>query len=638
MADSTALRFQQPAQPPGPLALRFGATGGLAPGEVAARLHGRITRGLHGHVGAAILVQASAHGRITGLRGHVGAAWDSNTDRPERVPVAAHWQHSQGRAAATTDAWQRAKATGVAHSDRWQPARHAAAVSADHWQATQRRVAGTQDRWQPAQGRAAVTTDAYQQALRYVANRIDHFQDARPQGVQHAHAYQQALRYVASGIGHFQDAHAAHAASASRFHQRALHRLAQGTDRYQDARRPPPGTTPRPGQPPAQPICYDPAAPLHLRFIDLAHPAGPLHLRFACHRWTGGGDVDPPPATVIVLPRRSYLVINSIELRRADDLSGPPLPSEAFGMTLDADSWTWSWSATFGRAARDAVAPGPDGAPVEIEARVNGQPFRLQAERIGRSVRFPERLVKVSGRGKAALLDAPHAAVQSFGNTAARSAHQLMQDVLTINGVGIGWTVDWGLTDWPVPAGVWTHQGTWASALNDIAGAAGGYVQPHDTAATLRVLPRWPKPWWEWASATPDIELPAGIAEVEETEWIDKPAYDRVIVHGALGGVRGNFKRAGTAGEVLRPMVVHPLITHADVVRQRAIAELSDSGRLINQTLTLMVLPETGVIKPGTLLRYTDDDGAPRLGLVRSTGINWSFPVLTQTIGVEGHA
>ena len=33
-----------------------------------------------------------------------------------------------------------------------------------------------------------------------------------------------------------------------------------------------------------------------------------------------------------------------------------------------------------------------------------------------------------------------------------------------------------------------------------------------------------------------------------------------------------------------------------------------------------------------------DGGGAPRLGVVRSTGINWSFPVLTQTIGVEGHA
>ena len=636
MADSTALRFQQPAQPPGPLALRFGATGGLAPGDAAAALLGRIT-GLRGHVGAAALVQARLHGRITGLRGHMGATWASDTDRPERAGHSGHWQAAQPAASGTVAAWRNAARASAGHSVRWQDAQPSSTAHAASWQQTLRQLARAVSHWQDAIAQAAPARDGYQQALRRHAGAIDRYQQAIAQALGVRGAYQQTLRFTAPAASRYQQAIASGSTSRQRFSQHALHRHAAGIDRYQDARRPPPGHSPKP-QSPAQPVCYDPAAPLHLRFIDLAHPAGPLHLRFACHRWTGGGDVDPPPATVIVLPRRSYIMINDVELRRADDLSGPPLPSEAFGMTLDADSWTWSWSATFGRAARDAVAPGPDGAPVEIEARVNGQPFRLQAERIGRSVRFPERLVKVSGRGKAALLDAPHAAVQSFGNTAARSAHQLMQDVLTINGVGIGWTVDWGLTDWPVPAGVWTHQGTWASALNDIAGAAGGYVQPHDTAATLRVLPRWPKPWWEWASATPDIELPAGIAEVEETEWIDKPAYDRVIVHGALGGVRGNFKRAGTAGEVLRPMVVHPLITHADVVRQRAIAELSDSGRLINQTLTLMVLPETGVIKPGTLLRYTDDDGAPRLGLVRSTGINWSFPVLTQTIGVEGHA
>ena len=559
-------------------------------------------------------------------------AWDSNVARPLMGQATSRYQRARGIAAGARSRWQHSERVAAAVGTRWQLAVGLAVPVMARWQQSQALRSAASARYQHALGLLAQAGSRYQYAAALRAFAIGRYQHAQPIAVQASSSYQHMLPLRPAARGRYQIAQPIASPAYGRF--RGAVPVGIGIrNRYQIAWWPQAGMHPPlvpPGVDPRDP-CYDPATLARLVFEDGWADDG--RLVFVC---VGHGV--QPPGTIVVLPRRSYLVINSIELRRADDLSGPPLPSEAFGMTLDADSWTWSWSATFGRAARDAVAPGPDGAPVEIEARVNGQPFRLQAERIGRSVRFPERLVKVSGRGKAALLDAPHAAVQSFGNTAARSAHQLMQDVLTINGVGIGWTVDWGLTDWPVPAGVWTHQGTWASALNDIAGAAGGYVQPHDTAATLRVLPRWPKPWWEWASATPDIELPAGIAEVEETEWIDKPAYDRVIVHGALGGVRGNFKRAGTAGEVLRPMVVHPLITHADVVRQRAIAELSDSGRLINQTLTLMVLPETGVIKPGTLLRYTDDDGAPRLGLVRSTGINWSFPVLTQTIGVEGHA
>ena len=559
-------------------------------------------------------------------------AWDANVARPLMGQATSRYQRARGIAAGARSRWQHSERVATAVGTRWQLAVGRAVPVMARWQQSQALRSAASARYQHALGLLAQAGSRYQYAAALRAFAIGRYQHAQPIAAQARSSYQHMLQLRPAARGRYQIAAPIASPASVRFRgaapvgigMRNRYQIAWGLQAGMHRPQLPPGVDPRDP-------CYDPATLARLVFEDAWANDG--RLVFVCI----GHGVQPPGAIVVPV-RRAYIVINDIELRRVDDLSGPPLPSEAFGMTLDADSWTWSWSATFGRAARDAVAPGPDGAPVEIEARVNGQPFRLQAERIGRSVRFPERLVKVSGRGKAALLDAPHAAVQSFGNTAARSAHQLMQDVLTINGVGIGWTVDWGLTDWPVPAGVWTHQGTWASALNDIAGAAGGYVQPHDTAATLRVLPRWPKPWWEWASATPDIELPAGIAEVEETEWIDKPAYDRVIVHGALGGVRGNFKRAGTAGEVLRPMVVHPLITHADVVRQRAIAELSNSGRLINQTLTLMVLPETGVIKPGTLLRYTDDDGAPRLGLVRSTGINWSFPVLTQTIGVEGHA
>ena len=65
---------------------------------------------------------------------------------------------------------------------------------------------------------------------------------------------------------------------------------------------------------------------------------------------------------------------------------------------------------------------------------------------------------------------------------------------------------------------------------------------------------------------------------------------------------------------------------------------IAESGRLIRQSLTLMVLPATGVIKPGRLLRYTDAAGQTRLGLVRATTLNWAFPALTQTITVQSHA
>lgn len=332
-------------------------------------------------------------------------------------------------------------------------------------------------------------------------------------------------------------------------------------------------------------------------------------------------------------------MINSVEIRRADALAGDPLPSDAFSMQLDRQSWTWNFSASFHAAASDAVAPGLNGEPVELEVRVNGVPYRMLGERFTASRRLPENVVRVSGRGKAALLDDKINPVRTFTSAVDRTASQLMTDALTINGVGFGWSVDFGLEDWLVTAGAWMHQGTYISALAEIAGAAGGYLQPHNTDAVIRVLPAWPKPWWEWGQLVPDIELPAGLSEIDDTDIVDRPLYNRIFVGGESYGVTADLTRTGTNGDLLKqPGVVHPLITGMDVAKQRARAELSVSGRSLVHKMTLPVLGQTGVIKPGVVLRYHDHANALRTGIVRSTNVSMQFPVLTQSLEVESHA
>lgn len=100
---------------------------------------------------------------------------------------------------------------------------------------------------------------------------------------------------------------------------------------------------------------------------------------------------------------------------------------------------------------------------------------------------FGDANIRITGRGRSAVLAAPYSPVMNFANTEARSAQQLMEDVLAINGIPLGWTVDWALTDWLVPAGVFAKQGTWIEALNTIVGAAGGYLLPHPSEKILRV-------------------------------------------------------------------------------------------------------------------------------------------------------
>ena len=398
------------------------------------------------------------------------------------------------------------------------------------------------------------------------------------------------------------------------------------------------GMRPRPGRhpavpfvPPVPPACY--ASNGHLLFAEDAATDGDL--LFVCEHY------DQPQAGSVPVPiRRVYFVINEVTLTRWPD--GTPVPVLGLSLSLDADSWAWGFEATLPLVAESLVVPenidGQGAGPVELIATVNGTAFHVLAENLSRERAFGDGSIRLSGRGRSAMLAAPYAPVIAFANTEPRSAQQLMEDVLTFNGIPLGWTVDWALTDWLVPTGVFAKQGTWIEALITIVGAAGGYLLPHPSEKILRVRHRYPVvPWDWWTDVTPDFVLPVDTVGRESLRWVDKPAYNRVFVAGLETGVLGQVTRTATAGDVLAPMVVDALITQAAAARQRGIAVLSDTGRQIEVTLRLPVLPETGIIEPGAFIAY-QDGGVARLGLVRSTRIDAGLPEVWQTLGVQSYA
>ena len=212
-----------------------------------------------------------------------------------------------------------------------------------------------------------------------------------------------------------------------------------------------------------------------------------------------------------------------------------------------------------------------------------------------------------------------------------------MRDVLTRNGASFGWEVEWGLQDWLVPAGVFSHQGSYISALQQIAKSAGGYLQPHPTQSIIRALPLYPAPPWQWDKIAPDYHLPADITAQETLQWLEKPTYNRVFVSGQEAGILGQVTRAGTTGDVIAPMVVDALITNATVARQRGASILSDTGRQIEVSLRLPVLQDCPILVPGAFVQYQDAQTARR-GLVRSVQVEASLPEVWQTLGVQTYA
>lgn len=592
--------------------------------------------GLAAHGPLRYATRLSASAAMPALAVASGALqWDANTRRTTMAQARSHYQPARPVASATRAQWRLAERMAAAMGTHWQLALPLGAPVSATWRRSQPLQPAAASRYQIALALAGLSHASYQHGLPLRAAATGRYQRALPIAVQALSAYQHMLALRPGARGHYQLAQPLGRWLGARF--RAAVPLGLGrASRYQIATWLQAGMHP-PLQPPGpepRPPCYDPATLGRLVFTDPWTPDG--RLVFVCTR-PGGVDPELPPATIVVIRRRSYIVLTDLEVLRAD--TGQPLPAlvDGFHMRLDRQSWTWDFSVNLHAAALPLLQPGADGLPRELEVRVNGQPFRMLAESRRRSTQHPRSVLRVGGRGKAALLDAPFADVRSFTQPAARTAQQLMLDALTINGVSIGWTVDWGLTDWPVPADTWAHHGTWISAINDIAASVGAYVQPHDTDPVLRILPGYPVRSWQLASATPDIELPPGIATVEEVEWVTKPAYDAIYMHGEPGNAVYYRKRAGTPGTSPAPDAVHALLVHPDAAAQRAIAELSDTGRQVPQTLTMPVLPETGIIKPGLLLRYTDDADVVRTGIVRGVSVSSGPARIEQTIEVQAH-
>lgn len=400
------------------------------------------------------------------------------------------------------------------------------------------------------------------------------------------------------------------------------------TTGFQDGVPPPPGITIYvPPVDPGQEPCYTPNTALLFSFPFDGLPG----LVFQCGNYTP--DTPPPDGEVVVPVRKVYIVANNVFLKRVSD--NAPVLALTMSLSLDVDSWSWGFSATLPAVSQALVEPTTG--PIELEANVNGTAFRVLAENLSRERSFGQSTIRIAGRGKNAMLDAPYAPIQTFTNTGARTAQQLMDDVLTLNGIPLGWTINWELEDWSVPATVFNHQGSYITALVAIAKAAGGYLLPHPSTNSFKVKHLYPTVPWEWNTVTPNFTLPADVAVRESLQWREKAAYNRVFVSGQQQGILGQVTRAGTAGEVLAPMVVDQLITDTIAARQRGRAILSDTGRQIVTGLRLPVLAETGIIQPGSFIRY-EDGGITRLGLVRSTNVEVGLPEVWQSLEVETHA
>lgn len=621
-ANPTDLVFDTAA--PATTALVFGADGaGTAPDATALELVGALP-GIGGGLTLRPVALVEMAGALPGLSGVVQMQYRSEAARPLVGQTSTEWQEGRDTRVSTTAPHTEAADITVGTELAWQDAgKIATEVVARFTEADRSVRRAVQTLMQDATRAASHALVGRWQDATFTRNGgAGRWQDARGVRAETGFRHQDATRHRTGGAWDHQKATPVQSHRSAYFKKGTF--VERGwTGRYQPGMRPPPGVSAI--IPPTPEPCCD-VTP-HLLFQQ-----GPAnsHLIFICDR-----DLNPPgptPGETVIVPvRRVYIVLNNATLRRVD--GNVEIPTLSMSLSLDRDSWTWGFSAAIPEVARSIIMPDSSGDKVVVEATINGTAYRMLVETIGRERSFGQTAVRIGGRGLSAQLDAPYAPTQSWTNGTARTAQQLMGDVLTLNGVPLDWTVNFGLTDWTVPTGVFTHQGTYISALSAIAGAAGGYLQPHANLQQLQVLPNYPSGPWDWAGVTPDFEIPTAVATRDGVEWKDLPVYNRVFVSGQQAGVLGQITRAGTAGDLIAPMIVDPLITHADAARQRGIGSLAQCGRQMMVSLRMPVLSETGIITPG---KFIDYDG--QIGLSRAVSVDVSMPEIFQTITVETYA
>ena len=626
------LVFKKPRKTGNPVELVFGDDGSGS--GIADRTLGAAARmpGLRGHGKVHVRKDLVGAARMPGMRGRGTVRYNTDTARPLVASVMTRAQEACALTAGLSTNWDQTDALQTG----WQnPAQEAAPMQhrvAPSWKEVQRIARGLASqfqqalplqpapvmmRWQDAQRLRHELRSVAQDAVQTEMGLQFRFED----GLRDRRLLVRTQAQEATGLQMGITISAGPATPLYLAHQ----------VRYQQAMHPPVGRSESKPPEPEREGCYEQLVGGPIELVFCKPWAALTNLVFACCKSTGA-----QPGKVIVPVRKVYIVLNQIMLTRLD--TGDELPALGFNMSLDFASWTWNWTASLHKDAAAHLGRDADGHPAQLLVNINGVPFKLRLESLSRDRRFmPQERWSVSGRGLASVLSSPWAKEMSFGNpTQALNAQQLALEALRINGVSIGWDIDWQLQDWQVPAGAWAMQGSYIDAINDIAEAAGGYVQPHNTDQVLRILPKYPVAPWNWGDVVPDFEIPAAVAEVEGTEFVDRPNYNRVFVGGVSAGVFGPITRAWTAGDLIAPQVTHALITDSIAQRQRGLAELANTGRQALVSLSMQVLPETGVILPGQFVRYAGADTVQ--GIVRSTAINWTAPKLRQILEVETHA
>ena len=235
-----------------------------------------------------------------------------------------------------------------------------------------------------------------------------------------------------------------------------------------------------------------------------------------------------------------------------------PLAVRSVSLAADRDSWAWTAQIGFANpASLLAVEPTPEGM-ASVEINLDGHVFVAEIEGYTEDRSHNRRAGSVSGRSRTVQLASPAAPERAYISPAPSTAQQLALRELEFT----GFSLDWQIPDWPVPAGAWAYErATPIGAITRIANAAGAMLQSAAASDTLIVAARYPALPWLLATEEPDFTVAGGSWLRKGKRYNAGSRYNGVYVSGREQGVLVNVYRDGTSGSPYAELVVDALIT-----------------------------------------------------------------------------
>ena len=360
------------------------------------------------------------------------------------------------------------------------------------------------------------------------------------------------------------------------------------------------------------PLPIEPIPPLNTRICNLIPPSDRLPLAFRRKKVAGHAAMIPLAFECGALRAIPTLGAYIMDNRVSAEFDGLPLELLSASVKTDVASFCWQGSVTlppedFMRLNMDGRARGDE---AQIKLVIDGEEFVFIAEDYSDGRQFAQKSYTVSGRSLTAKLTGDYAPSATGTVSADMYARQIADEQLALMPFSITF---WQLGDWLVPGGVYSIQDKPPMAvLQDIAAAAGGYIESHPARPQISAKPKWPHAAWDVSDATPDVVVPETVIASISGQKRTGQRYDSVYLWADHAtGMAGDVYRQNSARTERASAMIHPLYTDYEPMRRAGIAALSDSGvhKVETVKLPLSEAYQLSRAKLGAVWRINESSG-----------------------------